>query len=116
MCTHTCRPEVGDDRDPEGSAITVSDGTGGRLSASARADNDPIVLAHARALMTSHPTGATAFIQADLRDPGRILAAFFTGLDLVDPGVTPVLGWRPDDAALEDPRGAYFYAAMVRKP
>ena len=29
MCTHTCKREVGDDRDPEGSAITVSDGTGG---------------------------------------------------------------------------------------
>ena len=32
-------------------------------------DNDPIVLAHARALMTSHPAGTTAFIQADLREP-----------------------------------------------
>ena len=37
-------------------------------------DNDPIVLAHARALMTSDPAGATAFIQADLREPGKILA------------------------------------------
>jgi hypothetical protein len=30
-------------------------------------DHDPIVLAHARALMTSSPAGATAFIKADLR-------------------------------------------------
>ena len=37
-------------------------------------DNDPIVLAHARALLTSSPLGATAYIDADLRDPGRILA------------------------------------------
>ncbi len=151
-------------------------------------DNDPIVMAHARALMTSHPAGATAFIQADLREPGRILAdpelhatldlgkpvalmlvavlhfltetenprgivaelvgalpsgsylaishltadfdpdsaavaqaagqrsgvtyvprgnaevaAFFTGLDLVDPGVVPLLAWRPDDGTPEDP-------------
>ena len=36
-------------------------------------DNDPIVLAHARALMTSHPVGSTAFIRADLRDPDKIL-------------------------------------------
>src|ERR1700727_665463 len=36
-------------------------------------DNDPIVLAHARALMTSHPGGSTAFIHADLRDPDKIL-------------------------------------------
>ena len=37
-------------------------------------DNYPIVLAHAQALMTSDPVGATAFIQADLREPRRILA------------------------------------------
>ncbi|MGC4747504.1 SAM-dependent methyltransferase [Micromonospora sp. DT201] len=37
-------------------------------------DNDPIVLAHARALLTSSPAGATAYIDADLRDPERILA------------------------------------------
>ncbi|HEY6786167.1 MAG TPA: SAM-dependent methyltransferase, partial [Trebonia sp.] len=37
-------------------------------------DHDPIVLAHARALMTSDPAGATAFIQGDFREPGTILA------------------------------------------
>jgi S-adenosyl methyltransferase len=37
-------------------------------------DNDPIVLAHARALLTSDPQGATAYIQADLREPEKILA------------------------------------------
>lgn len=37
-------------------------------------DNDPIVLAHARALLTSDPRGATAYIQADLREPETILA------------------------------------------
>ena len=36
-------------------------------------DNDPIVLAHARALMTSTPEGRTAFIHADLRQPETIL-------------------------------------------
>jgi hypothetical protein len=164
-------------------------------------DNDPIVLAHARALMTSDPAGATAFIQADLRDPDKILAdpalrrtldlgepvalmliailmyirdeenpwglvsalvdalpsgsyltishptadfspdevggavaateesgipfttrtraevaAFFDGLDLVDPGVVPVLAWHPDGYAPQDPRAAYYYGAMGRKP
>ena len=39
------------------------------------ADNDPLVLAHARALLTSSPGGRTAYIQADLRDPVAILAA-----------------------------------------
>jgi len=37
-------------------------------------DNDPIVLAHARALLTSSADGVTAYLDADLRDPERILA------------------------------------------
>ena len=38
-------------------------------------DNDPIVMAHARALMTSTPAGRTEYILADLRDPASILEA-----------------------------------------
>jgi hypothetical protein len=165
-------------------------------------DNDPIVLAHARALMTSHPAGSTAFIHADLRDPDKILndpklratldlgrpvaltliavlhfvtegdnpqgivstlldalpsgsyltithltadfvsqeeaavaeaagrnagvtyvprsqaevTEFFSGLDLVDPGVVPLLAWRPDGGAPENPLAASVYAAIGRKP
>jgi hypothetical protein len=165
-------------------------------------DNDPIVLAHARALLTSQDAGETAFIMADLREPksildhptltatlnlsqpvalmmvavlmyfrdsdnpnpydmvdsllaplasgsylavthptadfnaeamaGAVAAAeaagvtlvargqadverFFTGLDLVDPGVTPVLSWRPERAPA-DPRSAYYWAGIARKP
>ena len=165
-------------------------------------DNDPIVLAHARALLTSQDAGATAFILADLRDPKSILdhptlaatldlsqpvavmlvavlmyfrdddspnpfemvatvmermpsgsylavthptpdfnpeetaravaaaeaagvtlvprgqaevGEFFTGLELVDPGVTPVLSWRPDEPPA-DPRLAYYWAGVARKP
>ena len=37
-------------------------------------DNDPLVLTHARALLTSDPAGRTAFIPADLRRPQDILA------------------------------------------
>ena len=36
-------------------------------------DNDPVVLAHARALMTGTPEGATAFVLADVRDPDAFL-------------------------------------------
>jgi S-adenosyl methyltransferase len=160
-----------------------------------------VVLAHARALMASHPAGATAFIDADLREPEKILAdpavhktldlgkpvalmlvailmffrddenpqgmvsalldalpsgsyltvthptadfnpeemvgavaaaqhagitlvprsraeveAFFAGLDLVEPGVAPVLAWHPDGGLPENPRSAYYYAAIGRKP
>ena len=165
-------------------------------------DNDPIVLAHARALLTSQDAGETAFIMADLREPKSILdhptlaatldlgqpvavmlvavlmyfrdtddpnpfemvatvmermpsgsylavthptpdfnpeetaqavaaaeaagitlvprgqaeiARFFSGLDLVDPGVTPVLSWRPDEPPA-DPQSAYYWAGIARKP
>jgi S-adenosyl methyltransferase len=38
-------------------------------------DNDPVVLAHARALMTSTREGRTAYIHADMRDPAAIIGA-----------------------------------------
>ena len=37
-------------------------------------DNDPLVLVHATALLSSSPEGACAFVNADLREPGKILA------------------------------------------
>jgi hypothetical protein len=167
-------------------------------------DNDPIVLAHARALLTSAPEGATAYVDADLREPDRILrnedllatldltrpvglmlvailhflvddddpygltrtlidaipsgsymaishvtldfvpphlaataapvtkqsqidmsfrtgeqfAAFFDGLELVEPGITPVTEWRPEDPPEKrTPAGqATMYGAVARKP
>ena len=164
-------------------------------------DNDPIVLSHARALMTSDPAGATAFIGADLHEPDEILgdpalrrtldldepvalmliailmyirdeadprglvsalmdalpsgsyltithptadfspdevadavaateqggisftprtqaevAAFLDGLDLVDPGVVPILAWHPEGVPPGAVHAAYYYGAMGRKP
>jgi hypothetical protein len=48
-------------------------------------DNDPVVLSHARALLTSTPLGACAYVDADLRDPGPILAAAAQTLDFTRP-------------------------------
>ena len=48
-------------------------------------DNDPIVLSHARALLTSSPEGACAYIDADLRDPEKILAEAANTLDFTKP-------------------------------
>jgi hypothetical protein len=48
-------------------------------------DNDPLVLAHARALLTSSPQGATDYIDADLRDPGKILREAARTLDFTRP-------------------------------
>ncbi|MFI7604652.1 SAM-dependent methyltransferase [Micromonospora sp. NPDC049366] len=164
-------------------------------------DNDPIVLAHARALMISTPEGRSEYIHADLRQPEKILVdarltdtldltrpvaltliavlmllrdaddpagklrtlmdalpsgsylaithptadfnpaemnaavaaatqgrmtlvprtraeveRFFAGWDLVDPGVVPVMAWRPEHGAPEDPHAAYYWAGLARKP
>jgi hypothetical protein len=48
-------------------------------------DNDPVVLIHARALLTSGPAGATDYIDADLREPERILAGAAQLLDFSRP-------------------------------
>jgi SAM-dependent methyltransferase len=48
-------------------------------------DNDPIVLTHARALLTSGPRGATGYLDADARDTGKILAEATRLLDFDQP-------------------------------
>jgi S-adenosyl methyltransferase len=48
-------------------------------------DNDPLVLAHARALLTSSPEGATAYLDADLQDTGTILTGAAGTLDFARP-------------------------------
>jgi O-methyltransferase involved in polyketide biosynthesis len=62
-------------------------------------DNDPLVLVHARALLVGTPEGATAYVDADLRDPDRILAEARSLLDLTRPVgliLSGVLGHVPD--------------------
>jgi hypothetical protein len=48
-------------------------------------DNDPVVLAHARALLTSSSQGSTAYLDADIRDPAKILAQAAETLDFSQP-------------------------------
>ncbi|MCP3767495.1 MULTISPECIES: SAM-dependent methyltransferase [unclassified Streptomyces] len=48
-------------------------------------DNDPMVLAHARALLYSTPEGATAYVDSSVLDPERVLAAAAETLDLSRP-------------------------------
>jgi hypothetical protein len=52
-------------------------------------DNDPLVLLHARALLTSRPEGVTRYVDADLRDPDAIIRGAVGTLDFSQPiGVT----------------------------
>jgi len=55
-------------------------------------DNDPLVLVHARALLTSIPHGATDYIEADLRDPDTILAGAAETLDFTQPVALMLFG------------------------
>ena len=55
-------------------------------------DNDPIVLAHARALLTSHPKGATAYLDADLRNTWQILSESQKTLDFSRPVAVMMIG------------------------
>jgi S-adenosyl methyltransferase len=66
-------------------------------------DNDPIVLAHARALLTSKPEGKTAYIHADFTEPGKILGDQATRetLDFTKPValmLVAILHFVPDEA------------------
>ncbi len=90
-------------------------------------DNDPLVLAHARTLLTSDPEGRTAYIQADLRDPSPILSSpeVREVLDFSQPValmLVAVLHFMPDEfnparsiATLLDalPAGSYLVASHL---
>ncbi|GGU89958.1 hypothetical protein GCM10010182_00490 [Actinomadura cremea] len=48
-------------------------------------DNDPLVLAHAHALLVGTPEGSTDYIDADMREPDRILEQATQLLDFSEP-------------------------------
>src|SRR5215472_6195332 len=74
-----------------GTGIPAADNThevAQRVAADSRivyVDNDPIVLAHARALLTSAHAGTVSYLDADLRDPDTILEAARQRLDFGAP-------------------------------
>ncbi|MFK4599566.1 SAM-dependent methyltransferase [Streptomyces pristinaespiralis] len=88
-------------------------------------DNDPIVLIHAEALLRSSREGITDYVQADVREPGRILEQARKNLDLTRPvalslvALTHFLGDedRPYDlvARLVDalPSGSYLVLSQL---
>jgi hypothetical protein len=90
-------------------------------------DSDPLVLSHARALLTSAPEGRTAYIEADLREPDVILSSPVTRemLDFSQPialMLVAILHYVPDEwgpagilATLLDalPSGSYLVASHI---
>ncbi|MGW2339616.1 SAM-dependent methyltransferase [Streptomyces sp. NPDC001661] len=71
----------------------------------AYADNDPIVLRHAEALLVSHPAGATDYIEADVRRPGHILDHARTFLDFSRPVALSMIALMHFIGDDEDPYG-----------
>ena len=55
-------------------------------------DNDPLVLVHARALLTSSPEGVTDYVDADVHDVDRVLDGARRTLDLDRPVAVMMLG------------------------
>jgi hypothetical protein len=77
-------------------------------------DNDPVVLAHARALLTSGPAGVTTYLDADLRNPGPILDQAADTLDFSRPLAVMLMGVMHLVGDADDPAGilATLKAAM----
>jgi hypothetical protein len=78
-------------------------------------DYDPVVLSHARALLTSTPEGATDYIDADLRDTGDVLEKAARTLDFTKPVAVTMLAILHAIGDDEDPYGivAQVMAAVV---
>jgi hypothetical protein len=102
-------------------------------------DNDPLVLAHARALLASSREGACDYLDADIRNPAAILDTAAGLLDFTQPMALMLMGimghftdeeaypivsrllaglpvphWRPDPDA--EPVEIYSYCGVGRKP
>ncbi|MFF3323686.1 SAM-dependent methyltransferase [Streptomyces sp. NPDC002889] len=88
-------------------------------------DNDPIVLTHAEALLRSTPEGVTDYIQADVREPDRILEQACKSLDFDRPvalSLVALLHFIGDDDAPHDlvkrlvdalPAGSYLVLSQL---
>jgi hypothetical protein len=72
-------------------------------------DHDPVVLAHARALLTGSAAGATDYIDADLRNPDQILEGAARTLDFSQPIAIMLMAILQHLSAEDDP-----YAVVAR--
>ena len=80
------------------------------------ADDDPIVLAHARALLTSSPEGATHYVDADLRDTAKICEQAAEILDFGQPLAILLIGVLHCIPDRDDPAGIVSSLVSVMPP
>lgn len=102
-----------DSDDPHGMVSTLLDAmpSGSYLAIShPTADFNPQAVAGAVAAATAAGITLVPRTQAEV-------ASFFAGLELVEPGVVPLLAWHPDESiAGEDPNSVWYYGGIGRKP
>ena len=79
-------------------------------------DNDPLVLAHARALLTSVPGDATAYLDADAREPDKILAGAAGLLDFAKPVAVLMIGILQLIPDVDDPHAIVAHLAEAMAP
>ena len=68
-------------------------------------DNDPLVVAHARALLKSVPDGTCSYVEADIRDPEAIIERAASVIDFTEPVGLLLLGIVGNVADEDDPPG-----------
>ena len=76
-------------------------------------DNDPLVLIHARALLTSTPDGATEYVDADVHEPDAILKVAARTLDFTRPIAVMMLGVLGNVADTDDPGPAQIVERFI---
>ena len=76
-------------------------------------DNDPLVLVHARALLTSSPEGVTDYVDADVRNPDQVLRAAAKTLDFSRPIALMMLGILGNVADSDEPGPAEIVDRFV---
>jgi S-adenosyl methyltransferase len=79
-------------------------------------DNDSLVLAHARALLTSRPGGCCDYVDADLRDPGTILKEAARTLDFTQPAAVLLVAILHFLTDADDPAGPVAALASALAP
>lgn len=79
-------------------------------------DNDALVLAHARALLTSRPQGTCDYVDADLREPNKILAEAGQTLDFTKPAAVILAAVLHFVRDADDPAGVVTTLAAALAP
>jgi hypothetical protein len=82
----------------------------------AYADNDPLVLVYARALLTARPPGRCGYVDADLRDPAALLAQASATLDFTQPVAVLLLAILHFLPAADGPAGIVGALARALAP